>query len=63
MICVKALDQIAPSPEHTNEAQWREQCQSNQKFCVWSLEFFLHLSTPQCTTPAAQTLGNLQLAA
>lgn len=27
MICVKALDQIAPSPEHTNEAQWREQCQ------------------------------------
>lgn len=31
MICVNALDQIAPSPEHTNEAQWREQCQSNQK--------------------------------
>lgn len=28
MICVNALDQIAPSPEHKNEAQWREQCQS-----------------------------------
>lgn len=29
MICVKALEQIAPSLEHTNEAQWREQCQNN----------------------------------
>lgn len=29
MICVNALHRIAPSPEHTNEAQWREQCQSN----------------------------------
>lgn len=29
MICVNALDQIAPSPNHTNEARWREQCHSN----------------------------------
>lgn len=29
MICVNASDQIAPLPEHTNEAQWCELCHSN----------------------------------